>query len=219
MSKLSLLIKKDFSLFYRNSLAQLVGFTFTLVVLATFCFGQLILVDINKQILSISAIWLCFVFVAIQVFSSSIQSERDVIKTILLSNLSTSIYFFSKVISITLILTFLHILISAFFELFFQFSYFASFFSYLFVFFFTSLGMSSIGVLFSMLSSKVQNNEVSLPIILFPLFIPIVIIGIELSRNVAFSNSFDFFWLVAILSINIILVTLSWCLFEKALRS
>ncbi len=219
LSKLIFLIKKDFNLFFRTSLAKIIGFAFVLVVLATFCFGQLILVDIDKQILSISAIWLCFIFITLQVLTSSVQLEKGAIRTILLSNVSLSTYFFSKVISISFILCLLFIFISFFFEIFFNFNFLSNIISYLFIVFFTSLGLCGVGILFSMLSLKMQDLEVSLPVVLFPLYIPITIIGIELSRNVVLGQSFDFFWLVSILTVNTICLTLSWCLFEKALRS
>ena len=219
VTKLVFLVKKDFNLFFRASIAKVIGFSFVLVVLATFCFGQLILIDINKQILSISALWLCFMFVGVQVLTSSIHSEGAAIKTVLLSNVSSSTYFFSKVISISIMLTILFALISFFFEIFFNFNFVSNFFSYFFISLFTALGMSSVGTLFSILSSKIQNTEVSLPVVLFPLYIPIAIIGIELSRNVVLEESFDFFWLISILTVNIMCLTLSWCLFEKALRS
>lgn len=221
LKKFYLLFCKDLSLFLRNrlSFAGIFGFAFLCVVLSTFTLGSVVLPESDRIVLAVAASWLCFAFSTVQIFSKTFDIERQdrAVDMVLLSRVSPASFYFSKWLSCTVVVSLVQILICTLFQLFFDAD--LTSIALVFLFFLSASALSAIGVLLSAVSSFLKNKEISLPILLFPLAIPILFSGVELTMKICLNQPFDYFWLVVLLSINAITLSLSWLFFEKVIRN
>ena len=218
--KFYLLFCKDISLFLNSKLniGEIFGFSFLCVVLSTFTLGALILPEGDKIVLAIAASWLCFAFSTVQIFSKTFDSERQdrAIDMVMTSRVSPASFYFAKWLSSTVLVCFVQALICLLFQLFFDANLILP--SLLLLYFLSASALSALGVLLSAISSSLKNKEASLPILLFPLAVPILFSGVELTMKISLNQPFDYFWLIVLLSINAITLSLSWLFFERVIR-
>ena len=217
--KLIKLVNKDLALFVK-SFSGAFGFAFMSVVLSTFTLGAVVLTEVDRMFVAQAASWLCFAFSAVYVFSMSIEAERknEAIDMILLSKISPSLFFFAKWISCTLVICLMQVFICVLFEVFFTANFISNLHYLALIFLLSSSAISAVGMLFTTLSSYLKNKEMSLPIIIFPLSIPILFSGVELSNKVCLNQGFDIFWLSVLLAINTISLSLCWLFFDRVIR-
>lgn len=221
-NKFYLLFRKDLALFFDTfvSLSSAFGFAFLSVLVATFTLGAVILPEHDRVILAHAANWLCFVFSVVYIFTKTIEAERlhEALDMILLSRISPATFYFAKWLSTTLVVWLMQILICLLFEIFFAANFLKNIFPLALVFLLSSSAITSTGILFSAMSSYLRNKEISLPIIIFPLSIPVLFSGVELSMSLSIYQNLDVFWLSVLLAINAISLSVSWLLFERVVR-
>lgn len=220
LKKFYFLFSKDIALFLRSklSIGGIFGFAFLSVVLSSFTLGAVILPEHDRIVLAVAAAWLCFAFSTVQIFSKIFDSERldRAVEMVLLSDVSPAFFYFAKWLASTVVVCLVQILICLLFQVFFDVRF--AFLSLLLLFFLSASALSSVGVLLSAISSFLKNKEISLPILLFPLAIPILFAGVELTIKICLNQSFDYFWLIVLLAINAITLSISWLFFERAVR-
>jgi len=91
----------------------------------------------------------------------------------------------------------------------------------LIIFFLATLGLSTVGTLFSALTVQIRAREVMLPVLLLPLAVPVMIAAVEATRGALNGDPFSFYsqWIHLLIIFDIIFTVVSFWLFEFILDS
>ena len=180
MNTLASILWKDIINELRTKEIVLSMAAFSVVLVVIFNFSLVINKD-NVTTLVPSLLWISTIFVGTLGLSRTfaIEKENSAITAILISPVDRSILFLSKVIS-----NFLYILIIQFLLLFlflflFNINLSGDVFLLIAVMFLGALGFSALGTLFSTMSINTKLRELLLPVILFPVIIPVIINAVK----------------------------------------
>jgi len=197
-------------------------FAFVLVVLASFAFrrvgyGQQELLESTPGIL-----WMIFLFSGLVSLNYSFFHEEEfgALIGLILSPCDPALIFISKFAANTVFL----LVVTAFFtlmhSLLFGVEYGAHTWGLLGILALTSIGFCALGTIFAAMSASVRGRELILPLLLFPLTLPLVVAGLELTNELFGLNgdtsAAPWFLLAAVF--DVIAVTLSTVLFEFVVR-
>jgi len=190
-------------------------FSLLIIVVFNFAFG------FSVELLNIAApamLWIAFTFAGILGLSRSfaLEKEGNAIMGILLSPTDRSIIYAGKMVSNTIFVFIVGVITVLMFILFFNYGFTATLFPLLPVIFLGSVGFVSVGTLFSAMAINTRLREVLLPILLFPIIIPVIISSVKLSGQVLDGGSvFDAASsLKLLISFDIIFVTACAVTFE-----
>lgn len=84
----------------------------------------------------------------------------------------------------------------------------------------TAFGFSALGTILSAIAVAVPSREVILPIVLFPLLVPLLAGAVSVSHGLLRYAEFDYqgFWFVLICVFDVVFFTLALLLFNSAIR-
>ncbi len=150
--------------------------TFSLLVIAIFNFSF----PLSREMVDVtipSFLWISFVLAGILGLSRSfnLEKENDAIKGVLLTPINPSYIYISKFISNTIFLLVLEIILIPLFVIFFNYDLWNNLKSLSFVLIGGTVGFSAVGTLFSTMAINTKLREVILPILVFPIIIPLLI--------------------------------------------
>ena len=80
----------------------------------------------------------------------------------------------------------------------------------------SSLGFSAVGTLFGAMVSSIRTREVLLPILLFPIVIPVILASVNGSTEVLLEEKFRFLfqWIKILAAFDVIFLAASFLVFE-----
>jgi len=217
MHKIWAIIRKDIVTEIRTKelFSSMLLFSLLIIVVFNFAFG------FSVELLNIAApamLWIAFTFAGILGLSRSfaLEKEGNAIMGILLSPTDRSIIYAGKMVSNTIFVFIVGVITVLMFILFFNYGFTATLFPLLPVIFLGSVGFVSVGTLFSAMAINTRLREVLLPILLFPIIIPVIISSVKLSGQVLDGGSvFDAASsLKLLISFDIIFVTACAVTFE-----
>ena len=185
MNSIITILWKDIISEFRTKelLSSMAAFSIVLIVLFNF---SLTVTRENAAFIIPPLLWISIIFIGTLGLSRSfaIEKENSAITGILLSPIDRSLLYFSKVLSNFLYIFIIQVLLSALFIFLFNISFEGSYFSLLIIFIIGGIGFSSLGTLFSTMAVNTKLREVILPVILFPLLIPVLINAIKATEVV-----------------------------------
>jgi len=217
MNKIWAIVKKDIitELRTKELFTSMLLFALLIIVVFNFAFG------FSVEILSLAApamLWIAFTFAGILGLSRSfaLEKEGNAIIGMLLTPTDRSIIYAGKMISNTIFVFIVGIITVLMFILFFNYSFLSTLIPLLPIIFLGSIGFVSVGTLFSAMAINTKLREVLLPILLFPIIIPVIVSAVKLSTQVLDGNSiFDASSsLKLLLAFDIIFVTACAVTFE-----
>lgn len=219
MQLLLALLRKDALIFWRSKrfLVSAFGFSLLLIVVASLSFrtvgwGQHELKDVTPGIL-----WLVFLFTGVLGLNHSFSAECDsgVLQRIMLCGASPSYVFFSKAIINLFFISIIQVFVIIVHGIFFGVDYFNVFFELFAVSFLASIGFCLIGTLMSAIVSTTSVRELLLPLVIFPVSIPLVSSAVEVSRGLIISGKLplDSFSFLLLLVFDVTVFMLGWILF------
>lgn len=217
MNKIWAIVKKDIitELRTKELFTSMLLFALLIIVVFNFAFG------FSVEILSLAApamLWIAFTFAGILGLSRSfaLEKEGNAIIGMLLTPTDRSIIYAGKMISNTIFVFIVGIITVLMFILFFNYSFLSTLLPLLPIMFLGSIGFVSVGTLFSAMAINTKLREVLLPILLFPIIIPVIVSAVKLSTQVLDGNSiFDASSsLKLLLAFDIIFVTACAVTFE-----
>ncbi len=221
MKQTLFIIKKDLltELRKRESLVSMIFFGFLILVILNIAAG----VD-RKLDISVSGgiLWVAIVFSAVlglnRLFSQ--ENENRCIDGLLLSPVQPESIFLAKVtVNFIFMLLAEFVLIPLFFVL-----YDVEFTRYLpglvVVVLFLNLGFSSVGTLISAISSGTRKAEVILPILLFPVLIPLITAAVKATGELFGGDAAESYskWLYLTGAFDLIFFGSSYLLFEHVIK-
>ena len=182
MKKVWAIIRKDIVTEMRTKelFSSMLTFSLLVTVIFSFAFG------FSTELVRLSApamLWITFTFAGVLGLSRSfaLEKEGNAVLGLLLTPTDRSLIYFGKMISGTVFVFIVGIIIVPMFILFFNLSFLATLVPLVPVIFLGALGFVSVGTLFSAMAVNTRLREVLLPILLFPIIIPLIVSAVKLT--------------------------------------
>ena len=182
MKKVWAIIRKDIVTEMRTKELFTSMLTFSLLVTVIFSFafgfsGGLVRLAVPAML------WITFTFAGVLGLSRSfaLEKEGNAVLGLLLTPTDRSLIYFGKMISGTIFVFIVGMIIVPMFVLFFNLDFLGTLLPLAPVVFLGSIGFVSVGTLFSAMAVNTRLREVLLPILLFPIIIPLIVSAVKLS--------------------------------------
>ncbi len=190
MNKVWAIIKKDIvtELRTKELFSSMLIFALLVIVIFNFAFG------FSTELLDLAApamLWISFIFAGVLGLSRSfaLEKEGNAVIGMLLTPTDRSLIYAGKMISNTIFIFLVGLLMVPMFILFFNYEFLSTLIPLIPVIFLGAVGFVSVGTLFSAMALNTKLREVLLPILLFPIIIPVIVSAVEISGQVLDGNS------------------------------
>jgi len=181
MKKIWAIVWKDIITELRTKELFASMFTFALLIIVIFNFAF----DFSAEIIPFAApaiLWISFTFAGVLGLSRSfaLEKEGNSILGLLLTPTDRSLIFAGKMIGNIIFVFIVEAIILPIFVLFFNYNLFGNAVPLLLVILLGTIGFVSVGTLFSAMALNTKLREVLLPILLFPIIIPVIVASVKL---------------------------------------
>lgn len=185
MKKIWAIVRKDLTTEYRTKEIFSSMFTFALLIIVVFNFT----VSFSSELVraaSPAMLWISFTFAGVLGLSRSFALEKEggSITGVLLTPTDRSLVYFGKMTANMIFLFVVELLILPMFILFFNLDFTSALAPILLILFLGTIGFVSVGTLFSAMALNTRLREVLLPILLFPIIIPVIVASVKLTGAV-----------------------------------
>jgi heme exporter protein B len=197
-------------------------FVFAVLVLLVFNF-TLFLDELRALELGPGILWVAFVFAATLGLNRSfaIESENRCISGLMLAPAPRSAIYFGKLLSNILFMIVMEIFVLPLFVVFFNLSLWdlltpKELSTFLLVLFLGTVGYAAVGTILAGVAANTTMREVLLPVLLFPISVPIVIAAAEATR-LLFDENPDTgpgIWIRVLVVFAVVFLAVSWLTFE-----
>ena len=226
MNKFLALLKKDFLLHYKDMGTLLTTFFFSILLLLLFHFAleNTPLTDIREKqnIFAIGIYWIVFFYQNSLFLQRSLflDQQNQSSARILIAPVPRFILMLSKLASNWILCILLQLLLIPIFAVFFEIKFLTQLPIFFALLVFSSLGFCALGTLISALTVKVRFREVLIPLLLFPLAIPLLLASIRLSEVLLFSLDWNktIVGLKILVAFDLIYLLLCWITYELILE-
>ncbi len=217
MKKIWAIVWKDIITELRTKEIFASMFTFALLMIVIFNFAF----DFSAELISVAApaiLWVAFTFAGVLGLSRSfaLEKEGNSILGLLLTPMDRSLIFLGKMIGNIIFVFIVEAIILPIFVLFFNYNLFGNAVPLLLVILLGTIGFVSVGTLFSAMALNTKLREVLLPILLFPIIIPVIFSSVKLSSAILNGNPLSEvgFPLKILISFDIIFLVVCAIVFE-----
>lgn len=187
-------------------------FVFSVLVILIFIFS-INLSIVNANDVGPGVLWVAFVFSGTLGLNRSFTMEKDnsCLQGMMLTPVDRTAIYFGKLISNLLFLLIMEAFILPVFMVFFNVDILRNLLPLLFVIFLGTIGFCALGVLLSSMASNLKTREIMLPILLYPLLVPVVIGSVKMTGQLLAGKSLADMtnWIGLIASFDIIYVAVS----------
>ncbi len=220
LRKVMAIVGKDVATEIRTKEMVSSMFVFSLLIIFIFNFAFDLRAE-NLQTLAPGVLWVAIVFAGMLGLSRSFILERDqgVIDGLLLAPVDRSAIYFGKMIGNVLFIGLVEIIILPIFVILFNQP--AAVLPMLVgVVILGTIGFASVGTLFSAMAVHTRAREVLLPIMLFPVIVPVMLSAVRLTSGILDQSPFEdvSHWLALLLAFDVIFIAASFILFEFAVE-
>ena len=217
LKRVWLIVWKDLTLELRTKEILSSMFVFTLLVVVIFNFviqGEK--ADIKR--LSSGILWVAFTFAGVLGLSRSFIFEKDehCLDGLLLSPIDRGSIYLGKMLANFIFMTIVEAVIFPIFAVFFDFDILYVIPKLIPVFLLGTLGFASVGTIFSAISVNTKTREVMLPILLFPVTVPVIISAVRSTTSILHGGSIIEIvsWLKLLIVFDIIFLVISFLSFD-----
>ena len=160
-------------------------FIFALLVIIIFIFS-IDLSIVKASEVGPGVLWVAFLFAGTIGLNRSfmLEKENDCLQGLLLAPVDRTVLYFGKLLSNFIFLLTMEFFILPLFMIFFNVDILSNILPLIYVIFVGTLGFCAIGTLLSSLSANLKTRDIMLPILLYPLMIPIVIGSVRMTGQV-----------------------------------
>lgn len=214
--KVLAIVSKDIATEIRTKEMLSAMFVFSLLVIMIFNFAFDLRAE-NAQDLAPGVLWVAIAFAGMLGLSRSFIVERDrgVIDGLLLAPVDRSAIYFGKMIGNVLFISLVEVIVLPFFIVLFNQP--LSIVPLLVgIVILGTIGFAGVGTLFSAMAVHTRAREVLLPIMLFPVVVPVLLSAVRLTAGLLDGAPFAdvSHWLALLVAFDIIFVAASFILFE-----
>lgn len=220
MSELSLFFEQVWAILWKDlrsefrSRQMLMGMgLFALLVLIIFNFAFDLRVD-NKAAVAPGALWVAFVFASLLGLGRTIAAEREQgsLDRLLLSPVNRKAIYLAKLLGNVLFIGIVELVAVPVFAVLFDVPLATGLLIPIVLL--GTLGISAVGTLFSAMTAASQAREMLLPILIFPLIVPVVIGAVRATGSLMIAVSNEPPWLGLIAAFDVIFLSISLLTFE-----
>jgi len=215
--KVIVLFLKDLKIEFRTKETLNSMFVFGLLVIIVFNFA-FDLTRIETLEIASGVLWIAFTFSGILGLnrSFSFEKENSAIEGIILAPVDRSAIYLGKLMSNFFLMLLFEIVLLPFFIIFFNLRIFSDLPVLFLVMILGTLGFVTVGTIFSAVSANTRMREIMLPVLLFPVSIPVIIGAVESTSFILLGNNQELLWawIQRLIGIDIIYFVASFLLFE-----
>lgn len=186
---------------------------FALLVLVIFNFAFDLRVD-NKAAIAPGVLWVAFVFASLLGLGRTIAAEREKgsMDRLLLCPVDRKAMYLAKLLGNLLFIGVVEIVALPVYAALFNVPLFAG--ALLPIVLLGTLGIATIGTLFSAMAAATRARELLLPVLVFPLIVPIVISAVRATGSLIVAAPNEPPWLGLIAAFDVIFLSISMLMFE-----
>jgi heme exporter protein B len=190
---------------------------FALLVLVIFNFAFDLRVD-NKAAVAPGALWVSFVFASVLGLGRTIAAEREKgsLDRLLLCPVDRKAIYLAKLMGNVLFIGVVEIVALPVFAALFDVPLVMA--SLLPIVLLGTLGIAAIGTLFSAMAAATRARELLLPILVFPLIVPVVIAAVRLTGALMAPSANEPPWLGLMIAFDVIFLSVSMLTFEYVIE-
>lgn len=190
---------------------------FALLVLVIFNFAFDLRVD-NKAAIAPGALWVAFVFASLLGLGRTIAAEREKgsLDRLLLCPVDRKAIYLAKLLGNMLFIGVVELVALPIFAALFDVPLFVG--ALLPIVLLGTLGVAAVGTLFSAMAAATQAQELLLPVLVFPLIVPVVIGAVRATGSLMVATVNEPPWLGLIAAFDVIFLSLSMLLFEYVIE-
>ena len=190
---------------------------FALLVLVIFNFTFDLRVD-NKAAVAPGALWVAFVFASLLGLGRTIAAEREKgsMDRLLLCPVDRKAIYLAKLLGNMLFIGVVEIVALPIFAALFDLPLLIG--ALLPIVLLGTLGIAAVGTLFSAMAAATSAQELLLPILIFPLLVPVVIAAVRATSNLLIPAANEPPWLGLIIAFDVIFLSISILTFEYVIE-
>jgi heme exporter protein B len=219
--KLGAIIWKDFISEFRTKemILSMCLFSFLVLIIFNFAFDSSLNSD-RKMVAG--RLWVAFVFSGLTGFGRSFSMERDrgTLQGLILCPVSPWTIFLAKLIGVFLFTTLMEIITIFIFTILYNTAVLPFLVPLGLIAFLGTLGFTAIGTIFSAISATAKARNVLLPILFFPISVPVIIASVKATGIILNGKSLQmvFPWLKILVAFDLIFLLVSYLTFEYILE-
>ncbi|MDX2468987.1 MAG: heme exporter protein CcmB [SAR324 cluster bacterium] len=211
------LLAKDLKLDLRSLENFISMLFFGVIILLIFAFA-LPIEDDSHEKLAPGLYWVVFLLSGILNLNKLFQIEKEngCMDAVLLAPIPRGSIFLGKMLENIIFITAMQVIMIPLFSLFFFEGLMVHFFELLGLSVFTAIGFSSLGTLLGGLTTDVRFKEILLPILLFPLLVPLLLASVILLQSLVGGNGLfaEADWLKLLIGFDLIYLVVSYLVFD-----
>ena len=190
---------------------------FALLVLVIFNFAFDLRVD-NKAAIAPGALWVAFVFASLLGLGRTMTSEQEKgsLDRLMLCPVDRRAIYLAKLLGNILFISVVEIIALPIFAALFAVPLFTG--ELVLIVLLGTIGIATIGTLFSAIAAATQARELLLPILVFPLIVPVVISAVRATGALMASSVNEPPWLGMMLAFDVIFLSVSLLTFEYVIE-
>lgn len=190
---------------------------FALLVLVIFNFAFDLRVD-NKAAIAPGVLWIAFVFASLLGLGRTIAAEREKgsMDRLLLCPVDRKAIYLAKLLGNLLFIGVVEIVALPVYAALFNVPLFAG--ALLPIVLFGTLGIATVGTLFSAMAAATRARELLLPVLVFPLIVPVVISAVRATGSLIVAAPNEPPWLGLIAAFDVIFLSISMLMFAYVIE-
>jgi heme exporter protein B len=218
-SKIAAIVWKDVAAELRTKEAVSSMFVFALLTIVIFNFA-LDLTPVNTKDVAPGILWVTFTFAGVLGLNRSFLREKDqgCLEGLMMTPVDRSAIYFGKLLANWLFITVIEAISLPLFGIFFNLPILQP--MILPITLLGTLGFTAVGTIFAAMAVNTRLRDVLLPIMLFPIVVPVVIAAVKSTGAVLNGRPLSEFshWLQLMLAFDALFVATSFMLFEHVLE-
>lgn len=212
-------IWKDFRMEWRNRENLSAMLVFALLVILIFNFA--LELDLQARAsLSAGVLWTTFIFAGTIGLNRSLAVEKDrgCLDGLLLAPMDRSVIYFGKAIGNLVFMLIVEAIVLPLFSFLYGFNVFQP--GFLVVVILGSIGYAAVGTLLSTMVVQARTRDILLPILLFPLTLPVIIAAVKASQGFFQSLPLEEFlvWVNILVAYDLIFIAVAFMVFDYVLE-
>lgn len=192
-------------------------FIFSLLVLVIFNFS-IDLLEVNPLDIAQGVLWIAFTFSGILGLNRSFlfEKENDCLQGLMLTPIDRSAIYFGKMLGNLIFMLIMEAITVPVFVVLFNIGIYDKILKLAIVIFLGTFGFVIVGTLFSAISVNIKAREVMLPVLLFPIIVPIVIAAVKSTGAILAGKPFEeiISWIKLIAVFDVVFLVVSFLSFE-----
>ncbi len=221
LKKVGAIVWKDFVAEFRTKEMLGAMLIFAFLVIITFSFAFNLTRDTLKEVFS-GLVWVGFIFSGLLGLNRSFFAEKshDALMGLMLCPVDRSAIYFGKVIGNFTFMTIMELITLPLFFVFFDYKAPGSIGLFVVVILLGTIGFISIGTLLAALAVNTRSSEMILPLLLFPVIVPIILGAVSSSSLILAGEPLSSYqhWLKLMLGYDLIFLAVPYILFDFVLE-